>query len=293
MVFSCQKLRSWGRGLLGALLMFGAAGARAQAPAGGSDGRFGCAFDEVQRAAFARQPGSEAAYRQFLAQAARLAARPTARGALGAAPDITVPVVVHILFSNPNNNLNLLSPIISDAQVEDALRIANLDYSKRNADTLAVIPAFQGRLANVGFRFRLAKIDPNGNCTTGITRSYSRATSVSTSSLLGGDVRLKEETRWDPGRYLNIWVLDGVGTSAGYSYLPCIDGAVDDIVLAKTYFGSIGASIGTNVAARALTHELGHYFGLLHTFGRVNGVGQAINCVLGDGVDDTPPTIGT
>ncbi len=53
-----------------------------------------CAFDSVQQAAFARQPGAEKAYRTFLRA---VAAIPTAAQArLLAAPDVTVPVVVHI-----------------------------------------------------------------------------------------------------------------------------------------------------------------------------------------------------
>ncbi|MBC8085106.1 MAG: hypothetical protein H7Z21_18060, partial [Hymenobacter sp.] len=224
----------------------------------------------------------------------QLASQPAARGALGAAPDITVPVVVHILFSNPNGFGNLLEPIISDAQVNDALRIANLDFSKRNADTLAVIPAFQGRIANVGFRFRLAKIDPNGNCTTGITRSYSRGVPLAGAVATTEHISLTQETRWDPSRYLNIWVFYQFGgVPGGYAYLPCADAAVDGIGIDSRHFGSIGTALGTNFAARVLTHELGHYFGLLHTFGLVNSLDQPSRCGTDDGVADTPSTVGT
>jgi hypothetical protein len=291
MRFILLLLRSCGRWLLGAAALFGSADALAQTPTNS----FSCGFDRLQQAAFARQPGAEAAYRQFLAQAAQLASQPPARGALGAAPDITVPVVVHILFGNPNGNRNLFNPIIGDAQVNDALRIANLDYSKSNADTLAVVPAFQGRIANVGFRFRLAKIDPNGNCTTGITRTYSRNAGPITLAYQGSsaDVLLKQETRWDPSRYLNIWVVDQITDADGYAYLPCADGALDGIVIDNRAFGSIGTSAGTNQAARTLSHELGHYFGLLHTFGLSNTPGLATNCGLSDGVADTPTTVGT
>ncbi|MDQ2772914.1 MAG: hypothetical protein M3Y54_20715 [Bacteroidota bacterium] len=59
-----------------------------------------CAFDQVQEAAFARQPGSKAAYQQFLAQVARRASQQ--RGPSNAAPDVTVPVVMHIVFGAGN-----------------------------------------------------------------------------------------------------------------------------------------------------------------------------------------------
>jgi len=279
-------IRGWGRGLLGALALFGAVGAHAQAPAGRprpapAPGGFRCGFDSLQEAAFARQPGSKAAYEQFLAQAARLAGQ---RGALGAAPDVTVPVVVHIVFSIGSTQLTG----IDDAQVADALRVLNEDFSKTNPDTAAVIPAFQSRVANVGFRFRLARLDPAGNCTSGITRT------CSVNAGGGADELLKREIHWDPTRYLNIWVVDGIGAGVvlGYAYLPCTGGLLDGVVMQKQYFGTVGAASG-NASSRVLSHEVGHYFGLLHTWGNTNTPGLPGNCGLGDGIADTPTTIGT
>jgi hypothetical protein len=283
MSFFMKLICSWFSWLLGAVALCGAIGAHAQAP-GGQIGGMSCGFSCVQEAAFARQPGSKAAYQQFLAQAARLASQQ--RGTAGAAPDVTVPVVVHLVFSSVGG-----SPTgITDAQVVDALRILNLDFSKTNADTAAVIPAFVSRIANVGFQFRLAKLDPSGNCTTGITRT------LSANGQAFSDELLKRESRWDPSRYLNIWVVDGIGTGLtgedGYAYLPCTGGSLDGIVMLKTVFGTIGAA-SSNTNSHILTHEVGHYFGLNHTWGGTNTPGLASNCGLDDGITDTPNTIGT
>ncbi|MBF9222692.1 M43 family zinc metalloprotease [Hymenobacter ruricola] len=283
MRFFLLLLRFCGCWLLGAAALFGSADALAQT----STTSFSCGFDRLQQAAFARQPGSKAAYEQFLAQAARLAGQQ--RSSLGAAPDVTVPVVVHIMFSSTGGT----SAGITDAQVADALRVVNLDFSKTNPDTAAVIPAFQARVANVGFRFRLAQLDPNGNCTTGITRTFS-ATATAQS---GNDDLLKRQVRWDPARYLNIWVVEGINNSltslGGYAYLPCTGGTLDGIVILKSLFGTVGAAAGNGFAGRALTHEIGHYFGLSHTWGNTNTPGLPANCGLGDGIADTPTTIGT
>ena len=272
----------WGRVVLAGLILVSAMAAHGQGPAAGAGW---CGFDRVQADAFAHQPGAEAAYRQFLAQAARLAAAQP-RGPLAAAPDVTVPVVVHLVFSSVGG-----TPTgISDAQVADALRILNLDFSKTNPDTAAIIPAFVGRAANVGFRFRLAKIDPTGNCTTGITRHLSWNGSASS------DEQLKREVHWDPARYLNIWVVDGIGTGLGgvlgYAYLPCTGGPLDGVVILKRQFGTIGSASG-NTSPRALSHEVGHYFGLNHTWGPTNDAGLPGNCATDDGIADTPNTIGT
>ena len=235
-----------------------------------------CAFDSAQQAAFARQPGAAAAYRAFLQSVAQMPAAAQAR--LLAAPDVTVPVVIHIIHTGGGNN-------ISDAQVNDALRVINEDYSKTNRDTADVIPAFLSIYANVGFKMKLARRDPNGNCTTGITRTYSTDTNI-------GDDRVKSLIVWPQDRYLNIWVCTSANGAGGYAYLPCSGGAADGIVIRNAQFGSIGTSGGSNLAVRSLTHEIGHYFGLLHTWGGSNTPGLASNCSLDDGVADTPTTIG-
>ena len=236
-----------------------------------------CAFDSAQQAAFARQPGAAAAYRAFLQNVARMPAATQAR--LLAAPDVTVPVVIHIIHTGGNNN-------ISDAQVNDALRVINEDYSKTNRDTADVIPAFQALYANIGFRMKLARRDPSGNCTTGITRTYSTDTSI-------GDDRVKSLITWPQDKYLNIWVCTSANGAGGYAYLPCSGGAADGIVIRNAQFGSVGTSGGSNLAVRSLTHEIGHYFGLPHTWGGSNTPGLASNCSLDDGIADTPNTTGS
>jgi hypothetical protein len=237
---------------------------------------FRCAFDSVQQAAFRRAPGAEARYQGFLRAAMQLS--PPEQARLLAQPDVTVPVVMHIIHTGGADN-------ITDAQVYDALRIVNEDFSKRNPDTLDVIAPFRSRYANVGFRFRLAKIDPNGNCTTGITRTYSNETNV-------GDDRVKSLITWDQGRYLNIWVTTNANGAGGYAYLPCTGGAGDGIVIRAAQFGSIGQSNSGNFSKRSLTHEIGHFFGLPHTWGPSNTPGLASNCGIDDGITDTPNTIG-
>lgn len=238
---------------------------------------FRCSFDSVQQAAFASQPGAAAAYRAFLQDVARLS--PAARGQLLAAPDVTVPVVMHIIHTGGRDN-------ISDAQVLDALRVINQDFSKTNADTADVIPFFQPRIANVGFQLRLARLDPTGNCTTGITRTYSTDTNI-------GDNRVKNLILWDQHKYLNVWICASANGAGGYAYLPCGGGGLDGIVIRHAQFGSIGTSGSSNLAVRSMTHEIGHYFGLPHVWGGSNTPGLPANCGLDDGIADTPTTSGT
>lgn len=195
-------------------------------------------------------------------------------------PRIVVPIVVHIIHDGGSSN-------ITDAQVRDQIRILNEDFLKRNADTSAIIPPFQSRIGDSNIEFRLAKLDPQGSCTNGITRTYSPLTN-------NADDNVKQLVQWDGTKYLNVWLVNRISFgAAGYAYLPCWVGPdIDGIVILHGYFGSIGT--GSPRTSRAFTHEVGHYLGLPHTWGGTNspGPGQG-NCNDDDGVLDTPNTEGS
>lgn len=191
---------------------------------------------------------------------------------------LVIPVVFHILHENGTEN-------ISDAQIYNQMDILNRDFRKLNADTVDVIDEFKALVADVNVEFRLATKDPFGNCTNGILRTYSHETN-------NGDDYSKF-VQWPRGRYLNVWVVrsmrDGV---AGYTYQPSTVGSPgqifrDGIIIRHNYIGSIGT--GSPGQSRALTHEIGHWLGLDHTWGGTNEPEVACG---NDGVDDTPITAG-
>lgn len=189
-----------------------------------------------------------------------------------------IPVVFHIVHNYGPEN-------ISDAQVYDAIRVMNEDYSKRNADTAAIVPSFQGIAANCQIEFRLANIDPQGNCTNGIDRVVSALTN-------NADDNAKLNP-WPYQNYLNIWVINTFSSAhsgaAAYAYYPgaAFPANKDGIISLYSYVGSIGASNPFN--ARTLTHEAGHCLNLAHVWGSTNQPGVACG---DDGVTDTPETMG-
>ena len=160
-----------------------------------------------------------------------------------------IPVVIHVMHTGGSNN-------ISDEQIHDALRIINEDFRKLNADTSDVINEFQNIYADIEVEFKLAKLDPEGNCSKGITRTYTQLTNDAGENV-------KELVGWNPRMYLNIWVVSNIASGAGgYSYLPGSapnnDGNAG-IVIRASQFGSIGLSSSGNVSSRSMTHEIGHY----------------------------------
>ncbi len=185
----------------------------------------------------------------------------------------TIPVVFHVIYNSPIDNIGV-------AQIEDAMRILNEDFRRLNPDASNLRPIFNTRAADPEVEFALARIDENGNCTDGITRMQS---SLSVEALPRNDV--KKLVQWDPTRYLNVWVVNsiantsgGSGLVLGYANFPWMAASTDGVVIRHDALGLVGTAA---YDGRTLTHEVGHYLGLLHTFqGGCNG---------GDGVADTPP----
>jgi len=197
--------------------------------------------------------------------------------------DYIITVVFHIIHADGLEN-------ISDEQVYDAIEILNEDFNLGNVDISAVIPEFQGIVANVGVEFRLARLDPEGECTKGIVRVYSTQTNS------GGENLKTISPTWPRAKYMNVWVAaDLSGGAAGYTYTPgSVNGfwgaEADGIVIKHSYVGSIGT--GSPTRSRALTHEVGHWINLRHPWGGTNDPGLESNCDSDDSVSDTPNTIG-
>ena len=113
-----------------------------------------------------------------------------------------IPIVFHVLHNYGPEN-------ISDAQIKDAVRILNLDYNKLNSDTSVAYTSFKKIIGNSHFEFRLAQLDPNGNCTNGIDRIVTTQTyNANDSSKLNP---------WPRGQYLNVWTASKLQNgAAGY-----------------------------------------------------------------------------
>ena len=194
-----------------------------------------------------------------------------------------IPVVWHVLHQNGSEN-------ISDAQINDAMRILNEDWQKGNADMADVVSDFVSIIADCEIEFRLATLDPYGSPTDGINR-YETAETNSGDDGSKGDI-------WPREMYLNIWsskIVYGNPNVAAYSRRPVsVDAGskagIDGVVIRYDYVGSIGT--GDYVRARTLTHEIGHYLDLWHPWGKGPQLGTTTNCNDDDDVEDTPNDIG-
>ena len=190
---------------------------------------------------------------------------------------VTIPTVVHVVYNTASEN-------ISDAQVLSQLEVLNEDFRRLNADASSTLAEFVGVAADCEIEFCLATTDPNGNPTTGITRTSTTKTSFTT------DDKVKYTSQgghdaWDRNSYLNLWVCDLGSGLLGYAQFPGGAAATDGVVCDYQAFGNTGAAAAPFNLGRTATHEVGHWLNLRHIWG--DG-----GCGVDDFCADTPASDG-
>lgn len=211
-------------------------------------------------------------------------------------PVYEIPVVVHVIHTG--------GAVGSNYNPSSAQLSGMIDYlTKVYEATWTGYPDSLSGGTHFPVKFVLAKRDPNCNPTDGIIR-------VNGSSLPGyasggvnrhlssgaSDPDVKALSRWPNTDYVNIWVVnkidgaDGFGFGsyiAGYAYFPGAPANVDGVILLAKEAKS---------GSTTLPHELGHSFGLWHTFqgGTETSCPPNANCnTQGDEVCDTDPHMNT
>jgi hypothetical protein len=205
---------------------------------------------------------------------------------------IVIPVVVHVIYNATNEN-------ISDEQVQSQIDVLNEDFNKLNADTLTPAHPFYSVSGKLDIQFTLAKLDPNGKATNGITRTKTSKVNWADNDINYDYMKFTSSggiENWNPQKYLNIYVVrfsDDVGL-LGYAYPPqdlANYPETDGVVIDFRTFGKIGTSGIEGYDAynlgRTTTHEVGHWLDLIHIWG--DQVLETDKVCGDDKVADTPP----
>lgn len=204
-------------------------------------------------------------------------------------PDIyRIPIVVHIvhLGESVGTGTNL-----SEERIIGQIKTLNEDF-RRKAGSRGFNTHPDGDDTRI--EFVLAKTSPDGAPTNGIVRI--NAETYKDSIQFSNFDYYSSLSYWDPEHYLNIWtepfpesardLVLGVATGP-QSDLPGTHllgtgepDHAEGVLINSIHLGSSDIGSDFNLG-RTLTHEIGHYLGLLHLWGEYD-------CTNNDYVDDTP-----
>lgn len=187
---------------------------------------------------------------------------------------LIIPVVFHVIHEGGSEN-------ISKTQIQSQINLLNQCFNHQNADSVNTPPPFLALAGSLNVEFRLAKLDPQGNCTEGINRIYSNKTNEASN-----DNGVKSLSYWNSYSYLNIWVVKSIAsddlTILGYAQFPGSSFlSTDGLVILHNRIGNTGTSSTTG---RTAVHEVGHWLNLIHIWGD-DDCGS-------DQVNDTPAAFG-
>ena len=237
-----------------------------------------CATDVLHQAYLRQHPG-------FASQIQQMESVANAHQVWDKSGIRIIPVVFHIIHEGGIEN-------ISDNQILDGLKIMNEDFRNINPRIGTRPAAFDSLAGDMAIEFRLTTKDPNGNCTNGIIRKHrADATTVVFDSINLTEINFKSDA-WDNSKYLNIWVVknivlengaSGVIGFARYPYYAGPGNPIDGVVIKHDYVGSIETAVQPAGLGATLSHEIGHWCGLIHTWG-----GEAFLSCGDDLVYDTP-----
>jgi len=152
--------------------------------------------------------------------------------------DTILPIVVHVVYFDAASN-------VSDQAIKNMIDTLNYEWTGKKGGE------------NMGFSFALAKRDPNGNLTNGIYHvdgsSIPNYATQGAQSVANDPINLgimNVAPAWNKDKYINIWIVQSNAFSGAGAYL----------------YRTIMIRNVNVVTSGNLTHEMGHFFDLFHTF---------------------------
>jgi len=200
---------------------------------------------------------------------------------------VKIPVVVHVVWNTEEQN-------ISDAQIQSQIDVLNRDFRATNKDITKVPSPWKDLVADARIEFHLAKKDPEGDPSTGITRTHTTKTEFTDTDGLEQSIKSKAAggaDAWPADRYLNIWVCQLGKGLLGYAQFPGGAPKTDGVVILHTAFGTVGTADIPEYPfnlGRTATHEIGHWLNLFHIWADDDENGSPDVCAKSDEVADTP-----
>jgi hypothetical protein len=198
--------------------------------------------------------------------------------------NITIPIVIHVLYRRESDSL-------TDLNIHSQITRLNLDFSGINVDKNYPKNSIQKNIGIPNFIF----------CLDTIIR---KKTEIKNIGLKRGpnDIRIVKNSDFggsdpiDGLQKLNVWVCEMADAEElifGQADLPESElqgKSYEGVTVDYRSFGSIQFPpnhFSKKNLGRILVHEIGHYFGLMHPWGRNSTPCGAV--AQDDGIADTPP----
>lgn len=183
------------------------------------------------------------------------------------AGEMIIPIVFHIVDSAQRQSW------VTDRDVYEQVEILNRDYSGRKADAYkGIVPQeITSRVGRIPIKFVLARRAPDGSLTSGIERRVGASpdhVNIKATATGGLDA-------WDVTKYVNVWCGTFSGSELGLLGIATFpfttgNGAQGVVIGTATlpFTSNVARSYyPTYTEGATLSHEIGHYFYLWHTFG--------------------------
>ncbi|MET9762350.1 zinc metalloprotease [Streptomyces sp. NPDC006372] len=188
---------------------------------------------------------------------------------------VDIPVVVHVVHNTPEQN-------VGDVQIHSQIAVLNQDFRAGNPDVGKVPATWQDLVADARIQFHLARTDPLGRPTDGITRTQTSNADWDTDDLVKFSLSGGHDA-WPADVYLNLWVCRLRRGLLGYAQFPGGAASTDGVVITYSAFGNTGTATAPFDGGRTAVHEIGHWLNLRHIWGDDDE-----GCSGSDFVSDTP-----
>lgn len=267
-----------------------------------------CGFDKTIRTILINNPGFADSLKSMIS-GGQLTYGSTQKTT--ATSPVTIPVVFHVVLTNAQlNSIGGEQGVIR--RIDSQMAVLNRDFNALNPDSTAIPGNFKTLFGNAQISFGLAHTAPDGAATPGYeiitgTKNGFDIEGGTGSGFGFSDAKYASSggaEAWDPESYLNIWVINPLEEGSATNilglaippYLATLANAIGKqevgIIVHYAAFGKRSNPLEVFIAGsdqgRTLTHEVGHFFELLHIWGDDEGKCPG-NTGLDDGIADTPP----
>ena len=193
-----------------------------------------------------------------------------------------IPLAFHIVLAEGRDSIRLVD-------ILEQVEVLNECFNGQNADLSDAPAEFRDRISREGPRFCLGSRVDNGEIIPAFELKFTDIADFADQTNPEGKSLIKYHQfggydAWDPARYLNVWIGE-LSLAQGRATFPnTVSPEASGVIIDPDFFGihPPGSGYEPFHRGKTLVHEIGHFFNLLHVWGREE------SCDSDDELEDTP-----